>query len=189
MRLIVGLGNPGSQYAPTRHNVGAWLVAALGEQWHAKWQTSNKFHANITEIPHPTLQTAWLALPTTFMNHNGQSIAAIANFYKIAPEDILVVHDELDLPIGEVRLKQGGGHGGHNGLRNTIEMLGSSDFYRLRIGIGHPGVRELVTPYVLSAPTRDEHIEIVAGIRRVLENKDLLLTKNIAQAMQVLHTK
>lgn len=186
MRLIVGLGNPGSQYAPTRHNVGAWLVAALGEQ--ANWQTSSKFHAQIAEI-HPTPdQTTILAIPTTFMNDNGKTVAALANFYKIAPDDILIVHDELDLPVGTVRLKLGGGHGGHNGLRDIIEKIGSSDFYRLRIGIGHPGDRDKVTPYVLNKPSVEEHVAIVAGIRRVLDNQDLLLAKDISKAMTVLHT-
>ncbi|MFI4954375.1 MAG: aminoacyl-tRNA hydrolase [Gammaproteobacteria bacterium] len=188
MRLIVGLANPGSQYAATRHNAGAWFVEALAKEQNIRWQTISKFHAHIGEITSPTGQTLYLAIPTTFMNHSGQAIAAIANFYKILPQEILVAHDELDLPVGTVRLKLGGGHGGHNGLRSTMDLLHSRDFYRLRLGIGHPGVREQVTPYVLGTPTKGEQQAIHHAISQVTERLDLLFGSNLDKLMQQLNT-
>ena len=188
MRLIVGLGNPGSQYANTRHNAGAWLIEALAKQYNLRLHTFVKFKAQLGEIATPRGETLWLAIPTTFMNHSGQAIHALANFYKIEPKDILVAHDELDLPVGDVRLKLGGGHGGHNGLRSTIDLLHSRDFYRLRLGIGHPGVREQVTPYVLGAPTKGEQQAIQKGIEHVAERFDLLLHGEIDKLMLQLNT-
>jgi PTH1 family peptidyl-tRNA hydrolase len=188
MRLIVGLGNPGNQYATTRHNAGAWFVATLAKEQNAHFQTVSKFHAIIAEISGADGQNILLAVPTTFMNHSGQTIAAIANFYKIQPEEILVAHDELDLPVGNVRLKLGGGHGGHNGLRSTIDMLHSRDFYRLRLGIGHPGIREQVTPYVLGTPTKGEQHAIDQAIDQVLEHTNLVKAGNLSKLMQQLNT-
>lgn len=188
MRLIVGLGNPGSQYANTRHNAGAWLIESLAKEQNVRLQTISKFHVHMGEIHTPDGQTLWLAIPTTYMNHSGQAIAAIANFYKILPQDILVAHDELDLPVGTVRMKLGGGHGGHNGLRSTIDLLHSRDFYRLRVGIGHPGIRDHVTPYVLGSPTKGEQHAIYQAIAQVIERFDLLIHAQLDKLMQQLNT-
>ena len=172
MRLLVGLGNPGPQYVPTRHNVGTWLVNAIAEKYHAHWQLSAKFHAHLSEIIHAD-EKIILAIPTTFMNLSGKSVLAIAHFYKIMPNDIIVAHDELDLPNGTVRLKLAGGHGGHNGLRSIIDLLHSPDFFRLRIGIGRPLHRDDVTNFVLSAPSKPELHEIENGLMKVMDNFEL----------------
>jgi PTH1 family peptidyl-tRNA hydrolase len=187
MQLIVGLGNPGNKYAPTRHNVGAWFVEALAQQYKAQWQLATKFHSRITEI-HFAEETIRLAIPTTYMNLSGQAVGAIAHFYKIPPTEILVAHDELDLSAGIIRLKQDGGHGGHNGLRSIMDNLHSQAFYRLRIGIGRPPRGDDVADFVLSKPSSEELITIEQSIANALTHMDLILANNIGKAMQVLHT-
>src|SRR6478609_2405396 len=149
IQLIVGLGNPGREYENTRHNAGAIFVAQLASAYRANWQDEKKFSGMTAQISVDN-QPVRLLLPLTYMNRSGQSVGALANFYKIAPENILVVHDELDLQPGTARLKLGGGHGGHNGLRDIVSALGNQNtFARLRIGIGHPGNAKMVADYVL----------------------------------------
>lgn len=153
IKLIVGLGNPGEKYADTRHNAGEWLIERLVCRFKVSLNPENKFFGKTAR----TLvngKEVRLLVPTTFMNLSGKAVGALANFYRIKPEEILVIHDELDLPPGTVKLKQGGGHGGHNGLKDIVAQLGNNNnFYRLRIGIGHPGHRDLVAGYVLNKPS------------------------------------
>ncbi len=155
IRLIVGLGNPGPEYEATRHNVGFWLVEAVAADHGGSFRLEPKFHGLLARIVLAGRDVRLLK-PATFMNRSGQSVAAVARYFEVSPEQILVAHDELDLPVGALRLKQGGGHAGHNGLRDTINALASRDFWRLRIGIDHPGEKHLVTPYVLGRPSRGD---------------------------------
>ena len=153
IKLIVGLGNPGDKYADTRHNAGEWLIERLARRFNISLNPESKFFGKTAR----TLvngKEVRLLVPTTFMNLSGKSVGALASFYRIKPEEILVIHDELDLPPGTAKLKQGGGHGGHNGLKDIVAQLGNNNnFYRLRIGIGHPGHRDLVAGYVLNKPS------------------------------------
>lgn len=153
IKLIVGLGNPGEKYADTRHNAGEWLIERLARRFNVSLNPESKFFGKTAR----TLvngKEVRLLVPTTFMNLSGKAVGALANFYRIKPEEILVIHDELDLPAGIAKLKQGGGHGGHNGLKDIVAQLGNNNnFYRLRIGIGHPGHRDLVAGYVLNKPS------------------------------------
>lgn len=153
IKLIVGLGNPGEKYADTRHNAGEWLIERLARRFNVSLNPESKFFGKTAR----TLvngKEVRLLVPTTFMNLSGKAVGALANFYRIKPEEILVIHDELDLPPGTAKLKQGGGHGGHNGLKDIVAQLGNNNnFYRLRIGIGHPGHRDLVAGYVLNKPS------------------------------------
>ena len=153
IKLIVGLGNPGQNYADTRHNAGSRFVTALAARAGACFKHESRFQGELSKT---TLagRELWLLLPSTYMNHSGESVASLARFYKIPPEAILVAHDELDLAPGSARLKIGGGHGGHNGLRDINEKMGSRDFVRLRLGIGHPGSSSQVTSYVLKKAPR-----------------------------------
>jgi len=167
IRLIVGLGNPGREYEATRHNAGFWWVDSLAASKGATLSSEKKFHGLAARLTFSGREV-WLLEPQTFMNRSGQGVAALAHFYKIAPEEILVVHDELDLPPGTVRLKQGGGHGGHNGLKDIVTHLGTPNFWRLRLGIGHPGNREEVVNYVLNPPRREEQEEIEAAMGKGL---------------------
>lgn len=185
--LLVGLGNPGAEYEKTRHNVGFWFLESIAEKYHATFRLEAKFMAQVAKIQldhHP----CHLLLPTTFVNRSGDALRAFAKFYRIPSEAILVVHDDLDLPPGTVRLKRGGGDGGHNGLKSIIQQLGTKDFLRLRVGIGHPGHRDRVLDYVLGSPRREEAIEIHAGLDRAL----LLLTEMVQgqfeRVMQSLHS-
>ena len=187
IRLIVGLGNPGPEYEATRHNVGFWLAEAIAAGHGGVFRLEPKFHGLLAR---GTLggQDLRLLKPATYMNRSGQSVAAVARYFEVAPEEILVAHDELDLPVGALRLKQGGGHAGHNGLRDIIHALGSREFWRLRIGIDHPGERHLVTNYVLGrAPKADE-----AAIRERFPEADGALTDLIdgqfQRAMHRLHS-
>lgn len=153
IKLIVGLGNPGEKYADTRHNAGEWLIERLARRFNVSLNPESKFFGKTVR----TLvngKEVRLLVPTTFMNLSGKAVGALASFYRIKPEEILVIHDELDLPAGTAKLKQGGGHGGHNGLKDIVAQLGNNNnFYRLRIGIGHPGHRDLVAGYVLNKPS------------------------------------
>lgn len=187
IKLIVGLGNPGAEYAKTRHNVGAWFVQRFAEQAGVSLHSETKFHGLIAKTMvdgHP----CYILQPTTFMNESGRAIGAVARFYKIAPEDILVVHDELDFPAGTVRIKNSGGHGGHNGLRDTINHLHSKDFLRLRIGIGHPGHKDRVTPYVLSAPSKSDREKILTSIDEGMAVVSDLVNGDIERAFLYLHS-
>lgn len=188
IKLIVGLGNPGSEYRGTRHNAGADFAAELARQCGANLQPESKFFGlcgRATLVGHDVR----LLIPTTFMNRSGQSVAALAGFFKIAPESILVAHDELDIPPGTARFKQGGGHGGHNGLRDIIPALGNNkNFYRLRIGIGHPGHASKVTGYVLGSPSQVDRTRIDACIDEAIAALPLLLNGDSTKAMTRLHS-
>ncbi len=187
IRLIVGLGNPGPQYSNTRHNAGAWFVQSLTEQQHTSLRRETKFSGDYQKISLHG-HDCHLLIPTTFMNLSGTAVAAVAHFFKIPVNAILVAHDELDLPAGIAKLKHGGGHAGHNGLRDMIAKLGSADFYRLRLGIGHPGSPEKVTSYVLNAPGKLERQAIDDAIAKSLLTLPDLLTGHFAKAMKELHT-
>lgn len=155
IKLIVGLGNPGQKYDATRHNAGFWAVDAIAATLGGQWAEERKFKGSVARVMVDGVDLRLLR-PDTFMNRSGQSAGPLAQFFKIAPEEILVIHDELDLPPGRMRLKCGGGHGGHNGLKDIQAALGSADFWRLRIGVGHPGHRDAVVGYVLTNPPPDE---------------------------------
>lgn len=184
--LIVGLGNPGGNYEQTRHNAGFWFVDAMARQ-SGTFRSESKFQGDVCKIS-LSGHDCWLLKPATFMNRSGQSVAALAGFYKIPAENILVVHDELDLPPGVARLKQGGGHGGHNGLRDIIARLGA-DFMRLRIGIGHPGSKEQVVDYVLQRPSLADRQQIDSAIAAALAVMPELLCGEAQRAMNQLHSK
>jgi PTH1 family peptidyl-tRNA hydrolase len=188
IKMIVGLGNPGGEYRGTRHNAGADFIDQLVRQNNASLQPESKFSglAARVDIAGHDLR---VLVPTTFMNRSGKAVSAMANFFKILPEEILIAHDELDIPAGSARFKRGGGHGGHNGLRDIVPALGNSkDFYRLRIGIGHPGHASRVTGYVLGAPSQVERTRIDACIDEALAALPLLLDGDSTKAMTRLHS-
>lgn len=187
MQLIVGLGNPGAEYTHTRHNAGFWLLDALADEWGLSFAPEKNFRGLVARTQHQG-QTLWLLKPQTFMNRSGQSIAALARFYKIPPEAILVVHDELDLPPGQAKLKLGGSHAGHNGLRDTHAQLGSSQYWRLRIGIGHPGQREAVVGWVLQKPPSDAMQAIEDNLLRCRQAMPDILAGRMEKAMGHIHT-
>ncbi|MBK1693354.1 aminoacyl-tRNA hydrolase [Chromatium weissei] len=187
IRLIVGLGNPGSQYEATRHNVGFWFVDAIARTASAPFRAEPKFYGEISRFSRAGCDLRLLK-PTTYMNRSGQSIAAVLRYFDISPEQILVAHDELDLPVGAVRLKQGGGHAGHNGLRDTIAALGTREFWRLRIGIAHPGDRSLVTGYVLGRPSHDDNQRIINALDDAERTIDDLIEARYQAVMNRLHT-
>lgn len=186
IQLIVGLQNPGPNYQNTRHNAGAWLVTQFAGHQQTSFIAQKKFYAHLAET-HVGKQRLHLMLPDTFMNVSGKAVGEFAHFYRIAPQDILVVHDELDLPVGVCRLKQGGGHGGHNGLKDIQAKLGSVDFLRLRVGIGHPGHKELVHGYVLSNPSQSDRKNIDEAIARAIDILPTAVEGNVALAMNELH--
>jgi len=188
IKLIVGLGNPGTQYESTRHNAGFWWIDQICAQTASKLNVEAKF-LGITGRLNSSTEEAWLLKPSTFMNASGRAVSALANFYKITPDSILVVHDELDLPPGTVKLKMGGGHGGHNGLKDIVKQLGTQDFWRLRLGIGHPGDKNAVANYVLRDPNRDELRAIEENIDQSTTLLPLLLKGEFEAAMLKLHTK
>ncbi len=186
--LIVGLANPGAEYAVTRHNAGAWFVEELAKQEHLDWQHMTKFKGACSRV-NIGGRDCRLLIPTTYMNHSGQAIIAVAHFFKIPPQDILVVHDELDLPTGAVKLKQGGGHGGHNGLRDTINQLHTNNFQRLRLGIGHPGRSDHVIDYVLHRPSKSDRDKIEQAIQNSLPVLPDIVNGNMQKAMHKLHSE
>ena len=181
LRLIVGLGNPGAEYSETRHNAGFWFSERLCSQLGVSLAREARFHGLAGRTRPDGL---WFLLPQTFMNRSGQAVAALARFYRIQPAEMLVVHDELDIPPGQLRLKFGGGLGGHNGLKDITSHLGTQDFWRLRIGIGHPGDRNEVVNYVLKPPRRDERAAIDEAIGRALELWPMLAAGDWNGAMQ-----
>lgn len=186
IKLFVGLGNPGEKYAATRHNAGFWWIDQVSAQSGSTLKLDAKLFGLAGKLS-PT--NAWLIKPTTFMNASGKAVAAIANYYKIVPEEILVIHDELDLPAGESKLKFGGGHGGHNGLRDIHAALGTNQYWRLRIGIDHPGHKNEVVNYVLKAPTKTEQDAINQSIDKSCQILTTLIDGDFEQAMLKLHTK
>lgn len=188
VQLIVGLGNPGQEYQDTRHNAGFWFLDTLARQCGANFKPEKKFHGEAGRC-RLAGDEVWLLKPQTYMNLSGQAVQALACFYKIDLENILVVHDELDLPAGTVRLKEGGGHGGHNGLRDIISKMGGNNFLRARIGIGHPGDKSRVTGHVLNKVTTDDRIEIERAIDSLLDVLPLIMDGELAKAMNRLHSK
>lgn len=187
LSLLVGLGNPGSQYADTRHNAGFMWIDEIAHRYNATLNRDKKFFGESARISIGGEQI-WLLKPETYMNRSGQAVVALANFYKIPTESILVAHDELDLDAGTIRLKSGGGDGGHNGLKDTTLKLGSNNYLRLRIGIGHPGHRSEVTNYVLGKPPATERELIGNTIDRSADILELLIRGETQQAIQQLHS-
>lgn len=188
IKLLVGLGNPGPEYEATRHNAGFWWVDAAAKQLGARLSADRACFGLVGRVNRPA-GPVWLLQPQTYMNLSGKSVAALARFFKITPQEILVVHDELDLLPGQVKLKEGGGHAGHNGLRDIHAQLGSADYWRLRLGIGHPGVKTEVAGYVLRKPPTGEREAIERSIEESLKHLDLLLGGAMQQAVMKLHAK
>lgn len=187
IRLIVGLGNPGADYTDTRHNAGFWFLDSLANKLSTTFRFDKRVNAAEAKI-HSDSKDIILLKPLTFMNRSGQSVGAVARYYKLQPEQILVAHDELDLDVGDNRLKQSGGHGGHNGLRDIINHLGTKDFFRLRIGIGHPGDRNQVINYVLRKPSISDQSAIEEANQRSLDVMPQVFEGRLDKAMQALHT-
>jgi len=183
----VGLGNPGTQYEQTRHNAGFWFVDAVARDCSAQFRADSKSRSEVARCSIGG-NDCRLQKPQDFMNRSGRPVAALAGFYQIARSEILVVHDDLDLPPGTVRLKRDGGHGGHNGLRDLIPALGGRDFLRLRIGIGHPGHRDDVVGYVLKAASKEECVAIDAAIANAVRALPDIISGNLDAAMKELHT-
>jgi PTH1 family peptidyl-tRNA hydrolase len=187
LRLIVGLGNPGSEHLRTRHNAGFWFVDALALQCGARFGLESKLFGETCKVEIAG-QPVWLLKPATFMNLSGKSVTAALRYWKIEPEEALLAHDELDLPPGAARLKFDGGHGGQNGLRDTMQLLGHGRFHRLRIGIGHPGHKDRVTPWVLGKPGRDDEAAILHAIGDAIDVLPLAVAGDCNEAMNRLHT-
>jgi PTH1 family peptidyl-tRNA hydrolase len=187
IRLIVGLGNPGEKYERTRHNAGYWWVDAIAERKRAAWKRETKFSGYVARVEEGGHEFTLLK-PATYMNESGRSVSALMRFFKIEPAQLLVVHDELDLPPGAVKLKRGGGTGGHNGLEDIVDALGTKDFWRLRVGIGHPGHKDLVADYVLSKARKVEQDAIDPPFERSLDLLPRLAGARMQDALTWLHT-
>ena len=187
IKLFVGLGNPGTEYEATRHNAGFWWTEALAREFKLSLALDKNYHARVART---TLagQTVWLLEPLTFMNLSGKSVAALARFFKLAPEEILVAHDELDIVPGQAKLKFGGSHAGHNGLRDIHAQLGTGDYWRLRIGVGHPGVKSEVINWVLKKPSQEHRAAIEDSIVRSLKAVPALLAGEMEKATMLIHT-
>jgi PTH1 family peptidyl-tRNA hydrolase len=188
IKLLVGLGNPGPEYEDTRHNAGFWWIDEVARRWRATLNPERGYHGLVARVNHPA-GPMWLLEPQTYMNLSGKSVAALARFYKIAPEEILVVHDELDLPPGQMKIKRGGGAAGHNGLKDILAQLGSPDFWRLRLGIGHPGVRAEVIDYVLRKPAPEHREAIHQCIERSMQALDALRDGDMERVTMLVHAK
>ena len=187
IKLFVGLGNPGSDYEATRHNAGFWWIDALARELKATLVPERSYHGLVARTSVHG-QSVWLLQPQTFMNLSGKSVAALARFFKIQPEEILVAHDELDIPPGQVKLKRGGSHAGHNGLRDIHAQLGSPDYWRLRIGIGHPGIKAEVANWVLKKPSPDQRMLIEDSIEHSLKAHAAMLAGDMDKATLLVHT-
>lgn len=187
IELIVGLANPGRDYESTRHNAGAWFVEQLAKQLNVTLNLNTKLHAQLGQT-NAAGRVVRLAIPTTYMNESGLSVGAMSRFYKIPAENILIAHDEIDLPPGAARLKFAGGEGGHNGLRSIVQHLGCQQFFRLRVGVGHPGNSNQVADYVLKAPKKNEQPLIDQSIVEALDVVPLILNGETEKAMTTLHT-
>jgi PTH1 family peptidyl-tRNA hydrolase len=185
IRLVVGLGNPGKDYERTRHNAGFWLVERFAVQSAVALRKDGKYQALVGRMPN---NGAWLILPQSFMNASGRAVQMLAGFFKIQPAEIMVVHDELDFEPGTAKIKQGGGIAGHNGLKDISQRLGSHDYWRLRLGIGHPGDRNVVADYVLNKPSAEDRAEIDEAIGRSIEILPLCISGDMQGAMQKLHS-
>ena len=188
IRLLVGLGNPGLEYEATRHNAGFWWLDAVARKLGTTLMPQRSYFGLAAKAG-TAHGVVWLLQPMTYMNLSGKSVAALTRYFKIAPQEILVAHDELDLMPGQVKIKCGGGHAGHNGLRDIHAQLGSADYWRLRLGIGHPGVKDEVVDYVLRKPTAEHRELIEQTIARSVEVLDLLLAGEMERAMMKVHAK
>jgi peptidyl-tRNA hydrolase, PTH1 family len=188
IKLVVGLQNPGSSYERTRHNAGGWFARALVGRIGADLRPHKVFQGDVASLVLDG-HAFHVLLPTTWMNQCGRSVRSLCQFYRIALDEVLIAHDELDLPVGTARLKTGGGHGGHNGLRDVIAHAGGRDFHRLRLGIGHPGHQDLVTDYVLGKPSQDEKQHIDAAIVQAMDVMPDVLEGKFSKAMTELHQK
>lgn len=188
MKLVVGLGNPGNEYVGTRHNAGFLWIEEIANKLGVTLKSETRFSGLCARVHHDNTDL-WLLEPQTYMNRSGRSVAALCQFYKIQPDEIIIIHDELDLPPGTAKLKWSGGLGGHNGLKDIAAQLGTKDFWRLRIGIGHPGDRSMVSHYVLHPPRKEEALLIDEAIARSLEIWPLLAIGDCQGAMLQLHTK
>jgi PTH1 family peptidyl-tRNA hydrolase len=186
LKLVVGLGNPGSKYARTRHNAGWWFVDALLAQHHGSWRPERQLQVELARVSTENSEV-WLAKPQAFMNRSGTPVMALSSYHRIEPGEILIVHDDIDLPPGVARFKLGGGHGGHNGVRDVIAHLGP-DFWRLRLGVGHPGTRDQVLDAVLDRPLAGEQQLIDEAMQRALDCMPELLRGNGQKAMHRLHS-
>lgn len=187
IKLFVGLGNPGPEYEATRHNAGSWWLDAVARQLKVSMAMDKGYHGLVARTVVDG-QTVWLLAPQTYMNLSGKSVSALARFFKVAPAEILVAHDELDVPPGEAKLKRGGGHGGHNGLRDIHAQMGTDDYWRLRIGIGHPGNKAEVANWVLKKPSPDDRIAIEQTIDRCIKALPDLLRGEMNKATMQIHT-
>lgn len=188
IQCVVGLGNPGTRYTDTRHNAGFWLLDRLAREFSVTLRNASKFSGDVARINNAAGE-CWLLKPTTFMNHSGRAVSALASFYKIPVDKILVIHDELDMPPGVIRLKKDGGHGGHNGLRDIASAMGSKAFHRIRVGIGHPGHKSAVLNYVLSAPNKTDQAAIDRGLDEVERAWLSIQSGEMDAAMRTLHSK
>lgn len=188
IRLFVGLGNPGTEYEGTRHNAGFWWIDALAAKLRTRLAAERSYHGLVARVAAEG-GPVWLLEPMTYMNRSGQSVAALARFYKIEPASILVVHDELDLQPGQAKLKLGGSAAGHNGLKDIHAQLGTQDFWRLRLGIGHPGVKAEVVDYVLRKPAPEHREAIFKSIEQSLQASDLLMQGAMEQALAKIHAQ
>jgi PTH1 family peptidyl-tRNA hydrolase len=189
IRLLVGLGNPGAEHEATRHNAGFWWIDAVAAKLRASLVPERSYHGLVARVNRHGGEPLWLLEPMTFMNLSGKSVASLARFFKIAPDEILVAHDELDLMPGQVKLKLGGSHAGPNGLKDIHAQLGSPDYWRLRLGIGHPGVKAEVVNYVLRKPSAEHREAIDKSIEQSLAVLDLLLAGEMERAMMKIHAK
>jgi PTH1 family peptidyl-tRNA hydrolase len=191
LRLLVGLGNPGAEYEDTRHNAGFWWLDAAARKLGAALQPEGRYFGSVARVNRKEADGGplWLLQPMTYMNLSGKSVAALARFFKIAPAEMLVAHDELDVQPGQMKLKQGGGVAGHNGLKDMQAQLGNGDFWRLRLGIGHPGVKAEVVNYVLRKPPREEREAIDDCIVRSIDALPMLLAGDFTRATMTLHSK
>lgn len=186
-KLLVGLGNPGRDYEETRHNAGFWLLDDIAREYHGTFSAQAKFFGHCCKV-RVGGQDLWLLKPGTFMNESGRSVRALAHFYRIESSEILVAHDELDMVPGRVAVKQAGGHGGHNGLRDMVAQLGDKNFWRLRIGIGHPGHKDRVSPYVLSRPNKQDENAIRDSCALVQREFEELISGSLARASQSINS-
>jgi peptidyl-tRNA hydrolase, PTH1 family len=188
IRLMVGLGNPGPEYEATNHNAGFWWIDAVAREWKASLVPERSYFGLVARVNRPD-GPLWLLEPQTYMNLSGKSVAALARFFKIAPEEILVAHDELDLMPGQAKFKRGGGHAGHNGLRDIHAQLGTADYWRLRLGIGHPGVKAEVIDYVLRKPKPEARVAIEDTIVKTMAVLDLIAAGEMERATMKLNAK
>jgi peptidyl-tRNA hydrolase, PTH1 family len=188
IKLIVGLGNPGPEYLMTRHNAGFWFVDALANKLSLSFSQDKKSQSELCRYQNGSID-CWLCKPQTYMNDSGSAVQSLVSYYKIPMQQVMVVHDEIDLLPGTTRLKKGGGHGGHNGLRDIIQRTGNSEFLRLRIGVGHPGSKDRVVPYVLGRASADEEDKIIQSFSLALDKSDQFFKENLNKLMTELNKK